>query len=143
MASPGNSVKAEAEETATVFSPQLISGSQPPSPLERHYFFEVNDPYPHFESAAAVGDYVKKLSGRPTADRSKPEKSHWARKFTEFIESAPGLVKYAKSSDDTYWQGKKTLGSGSFGIAGVWHKLNANGESIEVSWRQSLHHLMS
>ena len=49
----------------------------------------------------------------------------WSEAAAGFISSTSGL--------DHTWVGKRPLGQGSFGIAGVWEKHDANGNVVDVS----------
>lgn len=49
---------------------------------------------------------------------------YWTRSAARFIRSSSGI--------DATWVGKRPLGQGSFGIAGVWEKYDHNGNMIDV-----------
>lgn len=52
----------------------------------------------------------------------------WGWETAQFISSQNG--------DGTgQWRGVRPLGKGSFGIVGLWEKVNNNGEVVDVSFR--------
>ena len=53
------------------------------------------------------------------------EKSSWNAGHAAFIKSAAGL-------SDSHWIGKRPLGSGGFGTAGLWERRDENNVVIEV-----------
>lgn len=58
--------------------------------------------------------------GAPTA----ADLQYWTRSAAQFIRSSSGI--------DATWVGKRPLGQGSFGIAGVWEKYDHNGNMVDV-----------
>lgn len=52
----------------------------------------------------------------------------WTQPAAEFIRSGIGLI---ESSDE--WVGKRPLGQGGFGLAGLWERLDADGTPVDVS----------
>ena len=52
----------------------------------------------------------------------------WTQPAAEFIRSGIGLV---DSSGD--WVGKRPLGQGGFGLAGLWERLDEDGNPVDVS----------
>ena len=58
---------------------------------------------------------------------SKADLKFWTRSAASFIRSSSAI--------DATWVGRRPLGQGSFGIAGVWEKYDHNGNMIDV--RQS------
>lgn len=58
----------------------------------------------------------------PPADGEMP---YWKTEHAAFIKSDAGL-------DDESWTGKRPLGSGTFGTAGLWERCDENNAVIEV-----------
>lgn len=58
--------------------------------------------------------------GAPTA----ADLQYWTRSAAQFIRSSSGI--------DATWVGRRPLGQGSFGIAGVWEKYDHNGNMVDV-----------
>ena len=52
----------------------------------------------------------------------------WTQPAAEFIRSGIGLVEF---SDD--WVGKRPLGQGGLGLAGLWERLDEDGTPVDVS----------
>lgn len=52
----------------------------------------------------------------------------WTLPAAEFIRSGIGLI---ESQDD--WVGKRPLGQGGFGLAGLWERLDEDGTPVDVS----------
>lgn len=56
------------------------------------------------------------------------EMSYWRTDHAAFIKSAAGL-------EDGNWIGKRPLGFGTFGTAGLWERRDENNVMIEVLWQ--------
>ena len=78
--------------------------------------FPYSGPPEQFDVTPGLQDAV------PLADG---ESSFWVAEHAAFIKSAAGL-------DNADWIGVRPLGSGSFGIAGLWELRDENNAVIEV-----------
>ena len=55
--------------------------------------------------------------------------SSWSRSVTQFIHSNAGLP----GAPPDVWVGKRPLGKGGFGLAGLWEKKDGAGKVVDVS----------
>lgn len=96
-----------------------ISGLQPlrevPTPPSPHSYPYSGTPE-QFDVSSELLDAIAPADG---------EMSVWKTEHAAFIKSAAGL-------EDTTWIGKRPLGSGTFGTAGLWERRDANNVLIEV-----------
>ena len=65
-------------------------------------------------------DPTETAYGVPT----RQDMRYWNRTASSFIRSSSGI--------DPTWVGRRPLGQGSFGIAGVWEKFDHNGNIVDV-----------
>ena len=65
-------------------------------------------------------DPTESAYGVPTRE----DLHYWNRAASSFIRSSSGI--------DPTWVGRRPLGQGSFGIAGVWEKFDHNGNVVDV-----------
>ena len=63
-----------------------------------------------------------------TGDPSIADYRLWTQQAAQFIRSDSGL----EEEDDGFWIGKRPLGQGSFGMAGLWEKYDGDGDMVDV-----------
>ena len=71
-----------------------------------------------------VEDYDATPDESPFGVPTQDDLQYWNRSASSFIRSSSGI--------DATWVGRRPLGQGSFGIAGVWEKYDHNGNMIDV-----------
>lgn len=85
---------------------------------------------PHQSTNPAVdlqnidADFGESTIGQPNEQQIKT----WGWEAARFITSGWDTV-------SGQWRGVRPLGRGSFGIVGLWQKVNDNGEVVDVSFR--------
>lgn len=94
--------------------PRLREASIPHSPIS----------FPYDGSPKLFDVSPDLLDAIAPADGEMP---FWNAEHAAFIKSAAGLK-------DANWVGKRPLGFGTFGTAGLWERLNEDNDLIEVPW---------
>ena len=107
-------------------SEEVRSSNQNRAPLSEHTqtfmpfspnSFPYSGPPRWFDVSPELQDAILPVDG---------EMSFWKAEHTAFINSAAGL-------EGAHWIGKRPLGSGAFGTAGLWERRDENNVVIEVS----------
>lgn len=128
---PGNLVgklvgeEDEEEEETTERPPEL-----PPAGTDREISVESQPSTQYSESVEddTPVDYDA-LPDETTKGVPEPDDLDlWTKPAAEFIRSEIGLI---ESSND--WVGKRPLGEGGFGLAGLWERLGPDGTPVDVS----------
>ena len=113
--------------------PQPIAPPPPPPPppplppLCNTYHFDHSDSEPWYQPLRPWHDEPDdEEEVAPLEQLKYPE--HYPEAVDDFLNK--GLMRY--ETDDTMWRGAKFLGAGSYGAAGLWVQVDANGNIIEV-----------
>lgn len=106
-ARPSNRIKERPTKVSTLISPNSIPYSGFPE------LFDVSPGLP---------DAISPVDGESPIDGEWPS---WDLGYAAFIKSPAGL-------SGSHWIGKRPLGSGSFGTAGLWERRDGNNNVVEV-----------
>lgn len=106
------------EEQTTVKAAQIVQGIDPTDPVAPQ-----RDPTIKTESYDAGPE--EGVVGMASID----DITLWKNRAAQFIRSSAGIT---GSSD--MWVGKRPLGEGGFGLAGLWEKIDAAGNVVDVGF---------
>lgn len=105
----------------------------PPSPEPSSVSIPYSEPSPNSFPYSGSPKLFDVAPGLPDAILpADDEMGYWKTEHAAFIKSAAGL-------GNANWVGKRPLGSGTFGTAGLWERRDESNVMIEVLWLLQFH----